>query len=482
MSYSRVERPTGGSARSMRARGTNCGASRRPPARLVCPPPSRSTASSTSPSPQAGTSMHAASRTASTRSTKPRRSYPRPGPSSCSSSSDQRSALGQSALDDAARAKASARGWQSAEDTMTETTSRRAVLLAAAGIGAVGLATAACSEQKGAASNATEIVLPPATDAVSEFKLSIPAGALDGLKTRLAMTRWPNKETVGDWSQGVPLEKMKALADYWGTTYDMRRLEQRLNAVPQFRTQIDGLGIHFLHVKSKHSNALPIIMTHGWPGSVVEFLKVLGPLTDPAAHGGKAEDAFHVVAPSLPGYGFSDKPAVRGWGIPHIAKAWAELMNRLGYASYVAQGGDWGAGVTTWMAKQHVKGLKAVHLNLPILFPPPLQGQPSAEEKSALAGLTAYGESGSAYATIQGTRPQTLGYGLADSPVGQAAWIYEKLSQWSDPKDAPGLSNDEMLDNIMLYWLTNTGASSARLYSRALRPTSRGSSSTCLSP
>jgi len=347
---------------------------------------------------------------------------------------------------------------------MTEATSRRGVLLAAAGLGAVGLATAACSEQKGAASKATEIVLPPATDAVSEFKLSIPAGALDGLKTRLAMTRWPNKETVGDWSQGVPLEKMKALADYWRTTYDMRRLEQRLNAVPQFRTQIDGLGIHFLHVKSKHSNALPIIMTHGWPGSVVEFLKVLGPLTDPTAHGGKAEDAFHVVAPSLPGYGFSDKPTARGWGIPHIAKAWAELMNRLGYASYVAQGGDWGAGVTTWMAKQHVEGLKAIHLNLPILFPPPLEGQPNAEEKAALAGLTAFGDSGSGYARIQGTRPQTLGYSLADSPVGQAAWIYEKLSQWSDPKDAPGLTNDEMLDNIMLYWLTNTGASSARLY------------------
>src|SRR5260370_3670651 len=323
----------------MRRRGTNCGASRRPPARLVCPPPSRSTASSTSPSPQAGTSMHAASRTASTRSTKPRRSYPRPGPSSCSSSSDQGSALGQSALDDAAGAKASARGWQSAEDTMTETTSRRAVLLAAAGLGAVGLA-AACSEEKRAASKATEIALPPGADAVSEFKLSIPAGALDGLQTRLAMPRWPNKETVGDWSQGVPLEKMKALADYWRTTYDMRPLEQRLNAFPQFRTQIDGLGIHFLHVKSKHSNALPIIMTHGWPGSVVEFLKVLGPLTDPTAHGGKAEDAFHMIAPSLPGYGFSDKPTARGWGIPHISKSWAELMNRTTYARYVAQGVD----------------------------------------------------------------------------------------------------------------------------------------------
>src|SRR5229473_6586066 len=267
MSYSRVERPTGGSARSMRARGINCGASRRPPARLVCPHPSRSTASSTSPSPQAGTSMHAASRTASTRSTKPRRSYPRPGPSSSSSSSDRGAAPGEPVLDHAARAKASVRGCRSTEDTMTEATSRRAVLLAATGLGAVGLATPAGAEQKGAASKAMEVVPWPATDAVSEFKLSIPASALDGLKSRLAMTRWPNKETVGDWSQGVPLEKMKALADYWRTTYDMGRLEQRLNAVPQFRTQIDGLGIHFLHVKSKHSNALPIIMTHGWPGS-----------------------------------------------------------------------------------------------------------------------------------------------------------------------------------------------------------------------
>src|SRR6201988_2958889 len=328
-----------------------------------------------------------------------------------------------------------------------ETISRRGVLLAAAGLGAVGMAAAACSDEKSAASKTTQIVLPPATDAVANFKLSIPAGVIDDLKTRLAMTRWPDKETVGDWSEGVPLEKMKGLADYWRSTYDMHRLEQRLNGFPQFRTQIDGLGIHFLYVKSKHPSAVPMIMTHGWPGSVVEFLKVLGPLTDPTAHGGRVEDAFHVVAPSLPGYGSSDQPTARGWGIPHIAKAWAELMNRLGYSSYVAQGGDWGAGVTTWMAKQHVNGLKAVHLNLPILFPPPLEGQLNAAEKSALAGLTAYVESGSAYATIQGTRPQTLGYALGDSPVGQAAWIYEKLSQWSDPKDAPGLTNDEMLAN-----------------------------------
>jgi pimeloyl-ACP methyl ester carboxylesterase len=345
---------------------------------------------------------------------------------------------------------------------MKEATSRRGMLLAVAGLGAVGLATAS-SENKAAASKATEIVLPPATDAVSEFKLSIPDSALDNLKARLAMIRWPSKETVADWSQGVPLAKMKAFVDHWRSSYDMRRLEQRLNAVPQFRTQIDGLGIHFLHARSKEPNALPVIMTHGWPGSVVEFLKVLRPLTDPTAHGGKAEDAFHVVAPSLPGYGFSDHPTQRGWGLPQIAKTWAKLMKRLGYASYVAQGGDWGAGVTTWMAKQHVEGLEAIHLNLPILFPPPIVGQPSAEEKAALAELVAYGDSGSGYARIQGTRPQTLGYSLSDSPVGQAAWIYEKLSTWSDP-NAPRLTNDEMLDNIMLYWLTNTGASSARLY------------------
>jgi pimeloyl-ACP methyl ester carboxylesterase len=349
---------------------------------------------------------------------------------------------------------------------MTEATSRRVVLLAAAGLGAVGMAAAGRSEQKGAASKVTEIVLPPATDAVAEFELSIPAGAIDDLKTRLAMTRWPDKETVGDWSQGVPLEKAKALADYWRLTYDMHRLEERLNAFPQFRTRIDGLGIHFLHLRSKHPNALPIIVTHGWPGSVVEFLKVIGPLTDPTAHGGTAEDAFHVVVPSLPGFGFSDKPAERGWGLPRIARAWAVLMRRLGYASYVAQGGDWGAGVTTWMAKQQVAGLKAVHLNLPILFPPPLVGEPTPEEKSALAKLVAYGDNGSAYARIQGTRPQTIGYGLSDSPVGQAAWIYEKLAQWSDPNDGPRheLTHNEILDNIMLYWLSNTGASSARLY------------------
>src|SRR5712671_1128211 len=344
-----------------------------------------------------------------------------------------------------------------------EAISRRGVLLAAVGFGAVGLRRA-LADPREAEAKATEITVPPASEAVAEFRLAIPAAALDDLRARLAATRWPEKETVGDWSEGVPLAKMKTLAAYWRSSYDMRRLERRLNAVPQYRTQIDGLGIHFLHVPSKHPNALPIILTHGWPGSVVEFLKVIAPLTDPPAHGGRAEDAFHVVVPSLPGYGFSDKPTARGWGLPRIAKAWAVLMKRLGYASYVAQGGDWGAGVTTWMAKQHVEGLKAIHLNLPILFPPPIQGEPGPDEKPALSQLTAFGNTGSAYARLQSTRPETLGFSLADSPVGQAAWIYEKLTQWADPKDAPGLSNDELLDNIMLYWLTNTGASSARLY------------------
>ena len=344
-----------------------------------------------------------------------------------------------------------------------EATSRRGVLLAAAGLGLVGLGAAVATRSEAAAKGA-EIMLAPTSEAVAKFHLDIPATALVDLRARLGATRWPEKETVDDWSEGVPLAKMKALTQYWRSGYDLRRLERRLNAVAQYRTKIDGLGIHFLHIRSKHPNALPIIMTHGWPGSVIEFLKVVGPLTDPTAHGGRAEDAFHIVVPSLPGFGFSDKPAERGWGLPRIARAWAVLMKRLGYASYVAQGGDWGAGVTTWMAKQLVEGLKAIHLNLPILFPPPREGEPSVEEKAALAKLQAYGDIGSAYARLQSTRPQTIGYSLSDSPVGQAAWIYEKLDQWSDPNDAPALSRDEMLDNIMLYWLSNTGASSARLY------------------
>jgi len=344
-----------------------------------------------------------------------------------------------------------------------EATSRRVTLRIAAALSAVGL-MAVFTDPCEAEAKITGILVPPVSEALTKFRVAIPAPALADLRARLGATRGPEKETVNDWSEGVPLATMEALTEYWRSGYDMRRLERRLNAVPQYRTRIDGLGIHFLHIQSKHPNALPIILTHGWPGSVIEFLKVVAPLTDPTAYGGKADDAFHVIVPSLPGFGFSDKPAERGWGLPRIARAWAVLMKRLGYTSYVAQGGDWGAGVTTWMAKQHVEGLKAIHLNLPILFPPPLEGEPSSEEKAALAKLQAYADNGSAYARLQGTRPQTIGYSLSDSPVGQAAWIYEKLVQWSDPNDAPALSRDEMLDNIMLYWLSNTAASSARLY------------------
>jgi epoxide hydrolase len=321
---------------------------------------------------------------------------------------------------------------------------------------------------QGSAMQAAQFVLPNATKDVTPFKVHVPQAALDDLKKRLADARWPNKEPVTDWSQGVPLAKAQALVEYWRTRYDWRRVESTLNGLPQFRTQIDGLGIYFIHVRSKHENALPIILTHGWPGSIIEFLQVIGPLTDPTAHGGKADDAFHVVIPSLPGFGFSDKPTEVGWGIPRTANAWAVLMARLGYSRYVAQGGDWGAGVTSWMAKQHVSGLAAVHLNLPVLFPPPPPppGGYTAAEQPALAQLAKYGSDGSAYGLIQGTRPQTLGYGLADSTVGQAMWIYEKFQAWSDNKGDPAeaISVDHMLDDISLYWLTDTAASSARLY------------------
>ncbi|NGZ88140.1 epoxide hydrolase family protein [Duganella aceris] len=310
----------------------------------------------------------------------------------------------------------------------------------------------------------------PATRAgVHPFKVALPQAALDDLKLRLSMVRWPDQETVTDWSQGLPLQRLQALVEYWQHGYDWRRAEASLNALPQFKTNIDGLEIHFLHVRSKHPNALPILLTHGWPGSIFEFMKVIGPLVDPTAHGGKAEDAFNVVIPSLPGYGFSAKPQAAGWGLPRIARAWSTLMDRLGYHKWVAQGGDWGAGVTTWMAKQHAIGLAAVHLNLPILFPPPLDGAPDQQEQAAIDQLTAFNNAKSGYAKLQGTRPQTIGYALADSPVAQAAWIYEKLGAWSDSGNDPEsvLSRDEILDNITLYWLTGSGASSARLYAES---------------
>jgi pimeloyl-ACP methyl ester carboxylesterase len=310
---------------------------------------------------------------------------------------------------------------------------------------------------------------PAARAGVHPFKVAIPQAALDDLALRLSMVRWPEQELVADWSQGLPLQRLQSLVDYWQDSYDWRRAEATLNAFPQFTTRIDGLDIHFLHVRSKHAHALPILLTHGWPGSVFEFIKSIGPLVDPTAYGGKAEDAFHVVIPSLPGFGFSGKPDATGWGLPRIARAWSTLMQRLGYAKWVAQGGDYGAGVTTWLAKQHAPGLAAVHMNLPILFPPPLDGDPDQEEQATIAQLVDYGNNKSGYAKEQATRPQTIGYALADSPVAQAAWIFEKLGEWTESGHMPEsvLTRDAILDDITLYWLTDSGASSARLYAES---------------
>jgi epoxide hydrolase len=305
------------------------------------------------------------------------------------------------------------------------------------------------------------------SDAIRPFKLDVPQAELDDLQRRLAATRWPEKEAVGDWTQGSPLAKVQALVDHWRNGYDWRRAEARLNGLGQFKTEIDGLDIHFLHVRSKHANAMPLLITHGWPGSVMEFMKVIGPLTDPEAHGGRAEDAFHVIAPSLPGFGFSGKPAEKGWGIPKIAMAWITLMQRLGYERWVAQGGDWGSAVTTTIGVINPPQCAAIHVNMPLIYPGPEDMADMTEkEQSAVKALQYYQEWDSGYSKQQQTRPQTLGYGLVDSPVGQAAWIYEKMWAWTDNKGAPEdvLSMDEMLDNIMLYWLPGTAASSARLY------------------
>jgi pimeloyl-ACP methyl ester carboxylesterase len=341
--------------------------------------------------------------------------------------------------------------------------SRRSFLVTIEGCALAGAAMAIGINVAGQPSPAP---LPPVTKAVTPFRVVTSSAAISDARRRLQATRWPERQTVDDWRQGAPVAAVQELVSYWRTDYDWRRLERRLNAYPQFRTEIDGLGIHFLHVRSPHEHARPIVLTHGWPGSIVEFLDVIGPLTDPTRHGGKPEDAFHVVLPSLPGFGFSDKPTESGWGLPRIAGAWSVLMRRLGYTDYFAQGGDWGAGVTTWMAKQHVEGLAAIHLNLPILFPPPLEGEPNQAEKATIAQLVAFNDRKSGYARIQSTRPQTIGYALADSPAGQAAWIYEKFGEWTDSSFQPEreLSRDAMLDNISLYWLANTAASSARLY------------------
>ncbi|WP_338465832.1 epoxide hydrolase [Novosphingobium sp. ZN18A2] len=302
---------------------------------------------------------------------------------------------------------------------------------------------------------------------VKPLCIEIRQSQLDDLARRIDMARWPEKETVGDWSQGVPLQAMQDLVGYWRKDYEWRRCEDWLNESGQSITRIDGLDIHFLHVRSPVENATPLVMTHGWPGSVVEFRDVIGPLTDPEAHGGRAQDAFHLVMPSLPGFGFSGKPEGTGWGVERIARAWGVLMERLGYTRWFAQGGDWGSAVTTAIGVQKVPGCAGIHLTMPIARPQPEDlAAPGPDEQRALAALQHYQEWDSGYSTQQRTRPQTIGYSLVDSPVGLAAWIYEKMWAWTDNAGSPeeALSRDAILDNIMLYWLPATGASSARLY------------------
>ena len=328
--------------------------------------------------------------------------------------------------------------------------------------------------------SATEQRSEQATDknAIRPFRVNVPEPELADLRRRIVATRLPEKETVADFSQGVPLATVQKLTRYWATEYDWRKVEARLNAVPNFITEIDGLDIHFIHVRSKHENALPVLISHGWPGSIVEQLKLIEPLTNPTAHGGGAADAFHVVIPSMPGYGFSGKPTETGWGPERIARAWNVLMKRLGYTSYVAQGGDWGSVVVDYMGVQAPKGLLAIHTNMPGVVPPAIDaaafaGAPvpaglSADEKHAYEQLAAFYKN-VYYAVFMGTRPQTL-TALADSPVGLATFMIDhdarslELISRSFNGVSEGLSRDDVLDNITLFWLTNTGVSAARLY------------------
>jgi pimeloyl-ACP methyl ester carboxylesterase len=313
-------------------------------------------------------------------------------------------------------------------------------------------------------------------DEVTPFRIHVPQDVLDALRARLAGTRWPEAATVGDWSQGVPLSYLRELCRYWAEGYDWRATERRLNLLPQFRTQLDGLGIHYLHVRSPHPDAFPVVLTHGWPGSVVEFLKVIGPLTDPTAHGGEAADAFHLVIPSLPGYGFSDKPTRPGWGVERIAGVWARLMARLGYQRYGAQGGDWGTSVSTSIAQQDPEHVAGIHLNPPLAPPDPATFDDLTEaERAALASLEHAAEWESGYSREHATRPQTIGYGLVDSPAVLCAWIVEKFWAWTDHDGRleSVITRDELLDNVMLYWLPGTGASAARLYWESIRQVDR---------
>lgn len=358
------------------------------------------------------------------------------------------------------------------ETTDASALSRRALLLN-------GAAVAAFAVLRPATALAQADATPLEADDIRPFRVDIPAAALVDLRQRLAVTRWPDPEPVDDRSQGVQLAKLQSLVRYWETGYDWRKAEAKLNALPQFLTNIDGLDIHFIHVRSRHADALPLIMTHGWPGSVFELLNVIGPLTDPTAHGGTAEDAFHLVLPSIPGFGFSEKPKGTGWNPDRIARAWDVLMKRLGHQDYVSQGGDWGAIISDAMGRQAPPGLRGIHVNRierSATIPPevakalrsgaPAPADLTAEEGAVFEETREFLTKGFGYAAIMGTRPQTIGYGLADSPVALAAWFYDKLADWVFTRGEPerAFSRDEILDNITLYWLTNTGTSSGRIY------------------
>jgi pimeloyl-ACP methyl ester carboxylesterase len=310
---------------------------------------------------------------------------------------------------------------------------------------------------------------------IKSYRISVGDDVLDDLRSRLRNTRWPEAEPVGDWSQGVPLQWIKEICRYWAEDYDWRKREAQLNRFAQFTTAIDGLSIHFVHVRSPHPDAMPLIVTHGWPGSIVEFHKVIEPLTNPTAFGGEAADAFHLVCPSLPGFGFSAKPTATGWGVDRIARAWASLMDRLGYSRYGAQGGDWGSAVTTALGAQDGDHCAGIHITLSMGTRPNAVAQPTPAEAQALERAKYYNDWDSGYSKQQSTRPQTIGYGLTDSPSGQAAWILEKFWAWTDCNGDPEsiLGRDELLDNVMLYWVTATAASSARLYWQSFGPARR---------
>ncbi|MEY9536750.1 epoxide hydrolase family protein [Sinorhizobium fredii] len=359
------------------------------------------------------------------------------------------------------------------ETTDASGLSRRALLLSGAALTGLGMFRPAKAVAE------VDATMPLKGGDIRPFRVDVPAAELVDLRRRLAATRWPDPETVDDRSQGVQLAKLQALVRHWEVAYDWRKAEAKLNALPQFLTHIDGLDIHFIHVRSPHANALPLIMTHGWPGSVFELLKVVGPLTDPTAHGGRDQDAFHLVLPSAPGFGFSEKPKGTGWNPERIARAWDVLMKRLGYTSYVSQGGDWGAIISDAMGRQAPPGLLGIHVNRierSTTIPPEIakalrSGDPApasltTEERAVFDQAREFLGKGFGYAAIMGTRPQTIGYGLADSPVGLAAWFYDKLADWVFTRGEPerALSRDEILDNITLYWLTNTGTSSGRIY------------------